>query len=57
MPGEVIDILNGRGVVVATADNCILVKTVEIDGQQMGGDEFARNFTVATGTIFRGENK
>ena len=49
--GEILDTLNGKGIIVATADNCILVKTVEVNGQSMSGDEFVRRFEVTSGTI------
>jgi len=49
--GKILDSLDGRGVVVATGDNCILIKTVEADARQMGGDEFVRNFEIESGSI------
>ena len=52
--GQVLDSLDGRGMVVATADNCILIKTVEVDGKQMSSDEFIRRFEIGQGS-FLGE--
>ena len=52
--GEILDSLDGRGMVVATGDNCILIKTVEVDGEQMSGDEFIRRFNIGHGNILGG---
>lgn len=46
VPGQVLDTLDKRGIIVATGDNCILIKTVEVDGESMAGDEFAAKFGV-----------
>lgn len=50
-PGEVLDCLDKRGIVVATGDSCILIKTVEIDGSRMSGDGFLRRFEIGRGNI------
>lgn len=50
-PGEILDRLSGRGMVVATGDYCLLIKMVEVDGKQMRGDEFMQRFDVNTGII------
>jgi len=44
--GEILDSLNGRGIIVATGDNCILIKTVKVDGEQMSGDKFMQRFKI-----------
>jgi methionyl-tRNA formyltransferase len=50
-PGEILDRLSGRGMVVATGDYCLLIKMVEVDGKRMRGDEFMQRFNVNTGLI------
>ena len=55
-PGEILDIMDKKGMVVATGDSCILVKTVEVGGQTMNSAEFMRRLKIAPGTIL-GENK
>lgn len=54
-PGEMLDIVDKKGMVVATGDSCILVKTVEVGGQTMSGQEFMRGLKIASGTILGGE--
>lgn len=55
-PGEILDIMDNKGIVVATGDSCILVKTVEVGGQHVSGEEFMRRLSIAPSTIL-GENK
>ena len=50
-PGEVLDILDQKGIIVATADSCILVKDVNTDGENMTGDEFAHKYKLKRGSI------
>lgn len=52
--GEILDSLDGRGMVVATGDNCILIEMVEVDSKQMSGDEFLRRFEISYGSILGG---
>ena len=48
--GEILDSLDGIGMVVATGDNCISIKTVELDGEQMSSDEFIQRFKIGYGS-------
>jgi len=41
--------------IVATADNCILVKSVIVSGEYMSGCEFVKRFEVSSGTLFGGQ--
>ncbi len=52
--GEILVNLDERGMVVTTGDNCILIRTVEVDGEKMNGDEFVRRFKVDHGSILGG---
>lgn len=52
--GEILDSLDGRGMVVATGDNCILIKLVEVDSERMSGEEFLRRFKISYGSILGG---
>lgn len=49
-PGEILDSLKGKGMVVATGDYGMLIKRVEFDGENMSGDEFMRGFRVTPGS-------
>lgn len=51
-PGEILDSLKEKGMVVATGDYCVLVKRVEYNGENMSGDEFVKRFKVTPGSIF-----
>ncbi len=52
--GEILVNLDERGMVVTTGDNCILIRTVEVDGEKMNGGEFVRRFKVDHGSILGG---
>lgn len=54
-PGEILDTFDKRGVIVASGDSCILIKTVEVQGQRMSGDEFVKRVGITTGTILGGK--
>ncbi|MAF85440.1 MAG: hypothetical protein CL875_03010 [Dehalococcoidales bacterium] len=54
-PGEILDIMDKKGIAVATGDSCLLVKTVEFGGQTMSGEEFARKLKITPGTIMGGD--
>ncbi len=49
--GEVLDDLEEKGMVVSTGDYCLLIKTLEFDGQIMWGDEFMKKFRIIPGSI------
>ena len=49
--GEILDSLDERGMIVATGDNCILIKMVEVNGEQISGDEFLRRYEINQGNI------
>jgi len=53
-PGEVLDILNQKGIIVATADSCVLIKDVNIDGKNVKADEFAHEYKLERGNILGG---
>ncbi len=55
-PGEILDILENKGTVIATGDSGILVKAVGVSNQTMGSEEFMRRQQITPGTIL-GENK
>jgi methionyl-tRNA formyltransferase len=55
-PGEFLESMPEKGIVIATGDNGILVKTVEIEGRKVRGDVFIKDFTVNPGSIM-GEPK
>lgn len=50
-PGEILDSLDERGIVVATGDYCILVKMVAVNGERMSGDRFMQTFKIACGSM------
>jgi len=50
-PGEVLDIMDKKGMVVATGDSCLLVKTAGFGGQTTSGEEFMRRLKITPGTI------
>jgi len=51
LPGQTLDVLADRGIIVATGDSCIQIKAVEMDGESMTGDEFALRFGVRCGDM------
>lgn len=53
-PGEILDIMDKKGMVVATGDSCLLVKTVEVGGQSTSGEEFRQRLKITPGTILGG---
>jgi methionyl-tRNA formyltransferase len=54
-PGEILDVWDKKGMVVATGDSGILVKAVAVGGQTMNSADFIRRFKIASGTILSGE--
>ena len=52
-PGEILDVLDQRGLVVATADSCLLIKTVETEKEHSSipAYEFAREFRISTKAV------
>ena len=56
-PGEILGPLNKRGAIVATGDSCILVKTIQVEGESdhMRGDEFIYRFGITSGIILGGK--
>lgn len=50
VPGEILDTVPGSGIAVATGDNCILIKTLTIDDEQMLAEEFVKRYAVVPGT-------
>lgn len=55
-PGEILDIMDNNGVVVATGDSCILIKIVEAGGQTMNSFELIQKYRITTSAIL-GEKK
>ncbi|MBA7481333.1 Methionyl-tRNA formyltransferase [subsurface metagenome] len=53
-PGEILDIMDKKGMVIATGDSCILVKTVEVGGQPTSGEEIIRRLKITPGIILGG---
>jgi len=50
-PGEILGSSNKKGIIVATGDSCILIKTIEVGGERMNGDEFIQKYGVSFGNI------
>ena len=55
-PGEVIDSIEEKGIVVATGDSCVLVKSVEAGNRTLRGEDIISSLKITPGTIL-GEGK
>ena len=53
-PGEILDIMDKKGMVVATGNSGLLVKTAGFGGRTTSGDEFMRRLKITPGTILGG---
>lgn len=52
-PGEVLAIQDAQGMIVATGDNCILIKSLWFNGENMRGDEFMRRLAVIPSDLLK----
>ena len=54
--GQVAAVIDGRGILVKTGKDCLLLTEVQPEGRQrMPADAFARGYKITTGTKFGGE--
>lgn len=56
IPGQILEVWKGKGIVIATADSCILIRKVQVEGENkaVGGDEFVLQYGIPLGTVLGG---